>query len=55
MKSVARRLTCDALAIEDAKERRAALNVTRPSAGISGALALACIRRAWPAPSANSR
>jgi putative DNA primase/helicase len=44
MKAIARRLTCDALTIEDAKERQAALNLARKgesSAGISGALTLA--------------
>ena len=44
MKAIARRLTCDALAIENDKDRQAALNVARrgeSSAGISGALTLA--------------
>ena len=44
MKSVARRITCDALAITDDKERQAAFNLARrgeSSAGISGALTLA--------------
>lgn len=44
MKAIARRLTCDALAIEGDKDRKAALSLTRrgeSSAGISGALTLA--------------
>lgn len=44
MKSVARRLTCDALALTDDKERAAALNLARrgeSAAGVSGALTLA--------------
>jgi D5-like protein len=44
MKSIARRVTCDALAIEEEKERQAALNRARrgeSSAGVSGALTLA--------------
>ena len=44
MKSIARRVTADALAIEDDKERRAALSIARrgeSSAGVSGALTLA--------------
>ena len=44
MKSIARRVTADALAIEDDQQRKAALNVARrgeSSAGVSGALTLA--------------
>ena len=44
MKAIARRLTSDALAIADDKQRQAALNLARrgeSSAGISGALTLA--------------
>ncbi len=44
MKAIARRLTCDALAIEDDKDRKAALNLARrgeSSAGVAGALTLA--------------
>ncbi len=44
MKAIARRLTCDALAIEDDKDRQAALNLARrgeSSAGVAGALTLA--------------
>jgi putative DNA primase/helicase len=44
MKSVARRLTSDALALTDDKERAAALNLARrgeSAAGVSGALTLA--------------
>jgi putative DNA primase/helicase len=44
MKAIARRLTCDALAVEDDKDRRAALHLARrgeSSAGIAGALTLA--------------
>jgi putative DNA primase/helicase len=44
MKSIARRVTSDALAIEDEKERQAALNRARrgeSSAGVAGALTLA--------------
>src|SRR5580704_12303898 len=44
MKSIARRVTSDALAIKDDKERQAAINRARrgeSSAGVSGALTLA--------------
>ncbi len=44
MKAIARRLTCDALAIENDKDRHVALNLARrgeSSAGVSGALTLA--------------
>jgi putative DNA primase/helicase len=44
MKSVARRVTADAMAIEDSQERKAALSLARraeSSAGVSGALTLA--------------
>ena len=44
MKAIARRVTADALAVEDDRERRAALNIARrgeSSAGVSGALTLA--------------
>jgi putative DNA primase/helicase len=44
MKSIARRVTADALAIEDDKDRRAALSIARrgeSSAGVAGALTLA--------------
>ena len=44
MKSIARRVTSDALAIEDEKERQAARTAPRrgeSSAGVSGALTLA--------------
>ena len=44
MKSIARRVTADALALEDEKERKAALNIARrgeSSAGVAGALTLA--------------
>jgi hypothetical protein len=42
--AIARRLTCDALAIENDKDRQGAMNLARrreSSAGISGALILA--------------